>query len=447
MRQQPARRSCEGNSPAPLCAKRSVKKIALLCIVTGMIGASSLTAFAIQTVEPAEDSPMQQSDRPRAREAGIVIGVFDPGEHNAITDVPGVKVGHQTLRNSDSQRTGVTAILPHDGNIFQHKVPAAIAVGNGFGKLLGVTQVRELGLIETPILLTNTVSTFAVADALVAYTLDLPGNEDVQSVNPVVGECNDGYLNDIRAMSVTREDAWAAIEAAEAGEVAEGCVGAGTGTRCMGFKGGIGTSSRVLPENMGSYTVGVLVQTNFGGILNIDGAPVGEELGVHAFRRPDRSRTGNARQQQQPAAQQELDEPDQEHGSCMIVVATNAPLDARQLERLARRALLGLAALGSPMTHGSGDYVIAFSTAEELRVPYVRGKNTQAGEVVRDDRISPLFQAAKEATEEAVLNSLFKAETTTGRDGNVARALPLDEALEICRKHGVLQESNDNSGR
>lgn len=381
---------------------------------------------------------MQQNQRPRAREAGIEIGVFAPGKHNAITDVPGVKVGHKTLREGDSQRTGVTAILPHDGNIFQQKVPAAVMIGNGFGKLVGISQVQELGLIETPILLTNTVSAFAVADALVAYTLQLPGNEAVQSVNPIVGECNDGFLNDIRAMSVTREHVLSALKAAVGGPVDEGCVGAGTGTQCLGFKGGIGTSSRVMPESVGGYTVGVLVQSNFGGILSVNGAPVGKELGVHAFRQVVRERQTSTRQQSA-----DNDEPDagptQEHGSCMVVVATNAPLDARQLERLARRALLGLAAVGSPLTHGSGDYVISFSTAASLRVPYSpQGKTTQGGEVVRDDRLSPLFQGVKEATEEAVLNSLFRAETTTGRDGHTTEALPLEPTLEICRQHGVL---------
>ncbi len=276
-----------------------------------------------------------------------------------------------------------------------------------------------------------------------AYTLALPGNEDVQSVNPVVGECNDGFLNDIRAMSVGRNDVLAAIEAAADGPVAEGCVGAGTGTQCMGFKGGIGTSSRVLPDNMGGYTVGVLIQTNFGGILNVNGAPVGKELGVHAFRNQRAARERTDRRDEDPstpAEERDLQQPDQEHGSCMIVVATNAPLNARQLERLANRALLGLAAVGSPMTHGSGDYVIAFSTAEELRVPYVRQKNTQGGEVVRDDRLSPLFQGVKEVVEEGVLNALFQAETTTGRDGHTSEALPLDRVLEICREHGVLAE-------
>ncbi|MDA7980087.1 MAG: P1 family peptidase [Pirellulales bacterium] len=394
---------------------------------------------------PLSGSLQQDATRPRAREAGIVIGVFEPGKHNAITDVSGVTVGHATLNEGQSQCTGVTAILPHDDNIFQHKVPAAIAVGNGFGKLVGVTQVRELGLIETPILLTNTVSTFAVADALVAYTLNLPDNEDVQSVNPIVGECNDGFLNDIRAMSVGRNHVLAAIKAARDGQVAEGCVGAGTGTRCMGFKGGIGTASRLLPEHMGGYTIGILIQTNFGGILNVGGAPVGEELGVRSFRHREQIAASSQRASDNAGEDVQAfpDEDDQEHGSCMIVVATDAPLNSRQLERLARRALLGLAAVGSPMTHGSGDYAIAFSTAEELRVPYVRRKNTQAGDVVRDDRLSPLFQAAKEAAEEAVLNSLFRAETTTGRGGRVSKAMPLDRVLEICRRHGVLKASDD----
>jgi D-aminopeptidase len=277
-----------------------------------------------------------------------MIGVLSPGPLNAITDVEGVRVGHRTLVEGDSVRTGVTAILPHGGNIFREKVPAAIDVGNGFGKLVGYTQVKELGVIETPIVLTNTLSVFAAADALAGYVLAQPGNEDVSSVNAVAAETNDGFLNDIRARRVRAEDVRAAIESAKSGAVPEGSVGAGTGTRCMGWKGGIGTASRKLPQPMGGHVVGVLVQTNFNGILTMNGAPVGRELGRHFLR----DELHHAR-------------PD-EKGSCVIVVATDAPLDARQLQRLAKRALFGLAAVGSPMTHGSGDYVIAFSTSSRL---------------------------------------------------------------------------------
>ncbi len=361
--------------------------------------------------------------RPRAREIGIEIGVLSPGTQNAITDVAGVRVGHRTMIEGDSIRTGVTAILPHGGNIFQDKVPAAIVVGNGFGKLVGVTQVRELGTIETPIILTNTLSTFAAADALVAYSLRQAGNADVRSVNPVVGETNDGYLNDIRAQRVGRDDVNNALSSARGGPVEEGSVGAGTGTRCLGWKGGIGTSSRVLPKPHGGYSVGVLVQSNFGGVLTIAGAPVGKELGNYYLKRdvgPSSAERGS------------------EGGSCMIVVATDAPLDARQLERLAKRALLGLGAVGSPMTHGSGDYVIAFSTAEAVRVPYRRSERTLSRTVLRDEGLSPLFQAVREANEVAIVNSLLKATGVSGHRGRQTEAIPIDRVVEICVKYGMI---------
>jgi D-aminopeptidase len=374
--------------------------------------------------EPAEPPRAEASVRPRARELGIRIGILPPGANNAITDVSGVLVGHRTLWAGEDVRTGVTAILPHGGNVFQDKVPAAIVVGNGFGKLVGISQVEELGNLETPIVLTNTLSVFTAADAVIDYTLEQEGNEDVLSVNPVVGETNDGYLNDIRVRHVRGEHVLAAIRAARPGAVEEGVVGAGTGTRAFGFKGGIGTASRRLPEAAGGFTVGVLVQSNFGGVLTVDGAPVGEELGCYSLRELV-----------------EAGEP--QRGSCMIVVATDAPLDARRLKRLARRALLGLAATGSPMAHGSGDYVIAFSTAEGLRVPYSGGPRERRRAVLDDRALSPLFQAAREATEEAIINSLLRAESVTGFRGRTVEAVPIGRLVEICRRYGVIREGGD----
>jgi D-aminopeptidase len=360
------------------------------------------------------------SQRPRARDIGIVIGVLDPGPLNAITDVDGVRVGHQTIVEGKGIRTGVTAILPHAGNVFQQKVPAAIVVGNGFGKLVGFTQVEELGAIETPIVLTNTLSVFAAADALVGYTLNLPGNEEVQSVNPVVGETNDGFLNDIRARRLREEDVIAAIHAARSGPVEEGSVGAGTGTRCLGWKGGIGTASRKLPASLGGHTIGVLVQTNFGGILTVAGAPVGRALGRYYLKEQTSPREAEA-------------------GSCMIVVATDAPLDARQLKWLAKRALLGLAAAGSPMTHGSGDYIIAFSANRAVRILHEHPEHKVSMEILRDEALSPLFQAVREATEEAILNSILKATAVTGFQNRACEAVPVDRLIEICRKHHVIK--------
>jgi D-aminopeptidase len=347
-------------------------------------------------------------ERPRAREVGIAPGVLPTGALNAITDVPGVRVGQVTLREGNTIRTGVTAILPHGGNLFQDKVPAAIHVGNGFGKLVGVTQVRELGEIETPIVLTCTLCVPRVADAVLDYMLEQ--NPTARSVNPVVGETNDGFLNDIRARPVGAEHVLAAIRGATEGPVEEGAVGAGTGTIAFGWKGGIGTSSRVLPALLGGYTVGVLVQSNFGGVLQVLGVPVGIELDQFYLR-------------------DQLDRGDAD-GSIMIVVATDAPLDSRNLERLAARAILGLSRTGSPMTNGSGDYVIAFSTAEGVRRTPVRRGGVHQVELLPNDLTSPLFQAVVEATEEAILNSLFRATTTEGHRGRV-EALPVDRVVEM----------------
>lgn len=340
------------------------------------------------------------------------------GKQNAITDVLGVEVGHTTLIRGDSVRTGVTAILPHAGNIFQEKVPAAVFVGNGFGKLAGSTQITELGNLETPVILTNTLNVATAMDAVIKYTLKLPGNENVRSVNAVVGETNDGYLNDIRGQHVENKDVIAAIKNASSGKVAEGNVGAGTGTIAFGYKGGIGTSSRKLPEDLGGYTLGVLVQSNFGGVLQIAGVPVGQKLGNYSFR------------------DNLLNNVD---GSCMMVVATDAPLDSRNLERLAKRAFLGLAKTGGIASNGSGDYVIAFSTAKEMRIPYKITKKRLQQELVPNDLMSPLFMATIEATEEAILNSLFMAETCTGFKNRTIKALPKEEVLRILREHSALK--------
>lgn len=329
--------------------------------------------------------------RPRLRDLGITIGVFDPGPLNAITDVQGVRVGHRTVIEGERIRTGVTAIVPHEGNVFQDKTPAAVVVGNGFGKLMGTTQIIELGEIETPILLTNTLAVAQVAEGIVRWTLAQPGNEGVQSVNAVVGETNDGRLNDIRARTITYQHAIEAIEQAKAGAVAEGAVGAGTGTVAFGLKGGIGTSSRRLPERGGKHTVGVLVQTNFGGLLTIAGVPVWKQLGLNPF----------APQPQTPNA-----------GSIMIVVATDAPLSDRNLERLARRALVGLSRTGATIANGSGDYVIAFSTAQEVRRTPARRSSIATFAELPNEAMTPLFQAVAEATEEAIVNSLLQARAT-----------------------------------
>lgn len=353
----------------------------------------------------------------RLRDHGIEIGILKPGPLNAITDVAGVKVGHVTLIEGDTIRTGVTAILPHGGNLFQEKVPAAIYIGNGFGKLAGYSQVKELGNIETPIVLTNTLSVPVASDALISYTLVQDGNAEVRSVNPVVGETNDGWLNDIRGRHVTEEHVLRAIGNAKGGPVPEGNVGAGTGTVCFQYKGGIGTASRVLPQDLGGYTVGVLVQSNFGGVLEIAGVPVAKELdklpGKYSY---------------------------DTNGSCMMVLMTDAPLDSRNLERLAKRAMLGLAKTGGIASNGSGDYVIAVSTAAENRIPYKSDSLLRPVTVLRNEAMTSLFLATIESTEEAILNSLFMAETMVGRDGNKIMALPIDRILDIIDKYSRSKE-------
>ena len=389
-------------------------------------------ALALLILGTALLSPMMinadENRRPRARDAGVIVGVLPTGKLNAITDVKGVRVGHSTLIRGDKVRTGVTAILPHEGNLFQEKVPAAIFVGNGFGKLLGSTQVNELGEIETPILLTNTLNVPRVADALLEWMLALPGNEEVRSVNPVVAETNDGFLNDIRGRHVGREEVFAALRSAKDGEVEEGSVGAGTGTVAFGFKGGIGTSSRALPQGLGGYTVGVLVQTNFGGVLTISGAPVGRELGNYYLKEKLEPQKTGRQASDSPPMQDRAD------GSIIIVVATDAPLDARNLKRLAARAMLGLARTGSSSTNGSGDYVIAFSTQNRIRA----GDERRNVQLLGNDAMSPLFLAVVEATEEAIYNSLFRATSMTGRDGHRVEALPIERTLEILKKYNAV---------
>lgn len=351
----------------------------------------------------------------RARDYGIQIGILPTGKENAITDVTGVKTGHTTIVKGNNIRTGVTAIIPYEGNIFQQKVPAAIYVGNGFGKLAGITQVNELGNIETPIILTNTLNVSTAMDAVIEYIISLKGNEKVMSVNAVVGETNDSYLNDIRGRHVTKEDVLAAINNAKSGRVDEGCVGAGTGTVCFNYKGGIGTSSRKLELQQGGYTVGVLVQTNFGGTLKIDGVPLHQDPRSFGLRQP---------------LHNNID------GSCMIVVATDAPLDHRNLMRIAKRAMLGLARTGGIASNGSGDYVIAFSTAEGNRIPHQSKQPSTVNTVLLNDETSPLFLAVIEATEEAIINSLFMATTTTGRDGNTVSAIPIEKIIPILKNAG-----------
>ena len=382
-------------------------------LISALLAAPPLSAVA------------QDTTRPRARDLGIEVGIFPPGPLNAITDVRGVRVGHTTVVQGPNIRTGVTAILPHSGNPYASRVPAAIHVGNGFGKLLGVTQVRELGEIETPILLTCTLCVWKAADAMVEWMLGQDRMENVRSLNALVGETNDGGLNDIRSRPITPEHVVAALEGASEGPVEEGAVGAGAGTVAFGWKGGIGTSSRLLPESLGGYTVGVLVQSNFGGILQIDGAPVGEELGQYAF--ADQVGTDES---YDPEADV------QEWGSIMMVVATDAPLSSRNLERIARRAVMGLSRTGSYASNGSGDYVIAFSTANTVR------RSPQGGTASFDDLanndMSSLFEATVEATEEAIYNSLLKAVTVTS-NGMTVQALPIDETVEILRSYGVIR--------
>jgi D-aminopeptidase len=361
-------------------------------------------------------------ERPRARDLGIAPGIFRPGTHNAITDVAGVRVGHATVIEGDSVRTGVTAILAHDGNAFLDRVPAALHVGNGFGKLLGVTQLRELGEIETPILLTCTLCVWKAADAMVEWMLAQPGMAGVGSINPIVGETNDGGLNAIRSRPIRPEHVRAALDGAASGPVEEGALGAGAGTSAFGWKGGIGTSSRLLPATLGGHTVGVLVQSNFGGVLQILGAPIGRELGRYSFRGDVDRERGD--------------------GSIMMVVATDAPLSDRNLERLASRAVLGLSRTGSSASNGSGDYVLAFSTAASVRrrlpapgAPAAESARRTTTELT-NDAMSALFQAVVEATEEAIYNSMLRAVTVTSR-GRTVEALPLDRVRELLRKYNV----------
>jgi D-aminopeptidase len=390
-----------------------------------MCMANKLFAIAMVLLATAFAAAQSASPntRPRASDLGLKVGILPTGPLDAITDVAGVEVGQTTIVRGDNIRTGVTAVLPHTGNLYREKVPAAIFVGNGFGKLTGSTQVDEMGNIETPILLTSTTSVPRVADAVISYMLALPGNEDVLSINPVVGETNDGYLNDIRGRHITPDDVFSAIKGAKGGAVEEGDVGAGTGTVVFGWKGGIGTASRRLPTVVGGYTVGVLVQTNFGGVLTIAGAAVGPELGQYYLRK-ELEQSGSAK--------------DKADGSCMIVVATDAPLDSRNLKRLAARAWLGIGRTGGSASNGSGDYAIAFSTASEVRVQ----ANTQAllrsEQVMTNDAMSPLFLAAIEATEEAVYNSMFKATTLTG-NGHTVEALPIERTVKILKEHRILK--------
>lgn len=355
------------------------------------------------------------AQKKRAREYGIEIGVLRTGKLNSITDVSGVKVGQVTFHQSDGVHTGVTAILPHDKNIFQNKIPAAIHIGNGFGKLAGYSQVEELGNIETPIILTNTLSVPTAAAAIIDYTFLSPENNNVRSVNPIVGETNDGGLNDIRRRFITKEHVLEALKKAQTGAVEEGNVGAGAGTVCFGFKGGIGTSSRILPKSKGGYTVGVLVQSNFGGVLQVNGVPVGIELQKHKFSK--------------------IDEAYKDDGSCMIVVLTDAPLNAKNLKRLAARAMLGLGRTGGMAANGSGDYVIAASTAEDLRITHNFDSMFETFKVLRNNDLDLLFEAVIEATEEAIINSLFAAETLSGFENTKVEALPIDKTIEILKKY------------
>ncbi|SFS69319.1 DmpA family aminopeptidase [Sphingobacterium wenxiniae] len=377
----------------------------------------SLVIFSLSTsILP---NVFAQEQRGRIRDFGISIGILPTGQHNAITDVSGVKVGHTTLIQGADIRTGVTAILPYTGNIFQEKVPAAVYVGNGFGKMLGISQIEELGNIETPILLTNTLNAPIVANALIDYMLSLPGNEDVRSVNSVVGETNDGGLNDIRGRHIQASHVIEAIHTAAAGPIAEGNVGAGTGTECLGFKGGIGTASRKLPSSKGGYTVGVLVQSNFGGVLAVNGAPIGREL--RNFYMKDPKDTYKA------------------DGSCMIVIATDAPLSSRNLKRLAKRSYIAFGNVGAFSSNGSGDYSIAFSTHPDVRIPH-NSKDMELTTIdINNNDMSALFMAVWEATEEAILNSMFMAEDMKGRDGRELKAIPIQQTLKIMKKYNSLQ--------
>lgn len=376
--------------------------------------------IAVVTVLAAATALAQNEPRPRARDIGLAPGVFAPGSRNAITDVSGVSVGHSTLVQGDNIRTGVTVIVPHQGNVFQDKVPGAVFVGNAFGKLAGSTQVDELGTIETPIALTNTLSIGAVMEGLVRWTLDQPGNDSVRSVNALVGETNDGGLNDIRGQHVRPQHVIEALKASNTGAVQEGSVGAGTGTQAFGWKGGIGTSSRKLEARYGGYTVGVIVQSNYGGVLTMGGAPVGKILGRYSYKPTGQQANG-------PTGKEERGD-----GSCMIVVATDAPVDARDLKRIAARAVYGLARTGSSFSNGSGEFAIAFSTAPDLRTKF-GSSAVQPRTLLPTDGVSPLFQATLEATEEAVYNSMLKATPVASRFGK-SEALPIDRVKDIIAR-------------
>ncbi len=386
-----------------------MSRLVILCLAIGLLSSKSAAA-------------PNENERPRAREAGVEVGIFDTGEFNAITDVDGVVVGHSTVTRGDDIRSGVTAIIPAPGNLYTHPIPAWVHIGNGYGKMIGETQIREFGEIETPILLTCTLCVWSAANALKEWMYTQPGMGE-HTVNPVVGETNDSVVNNMWADPIQRDEVFAALNSASSGPVAEGSVGAGTGTQAFGWKGGIGTSSRILPEEFGGYTIGVLVQTNFGGIMSINGAPVGRELGTYSF-------------QQQVAPD---DDGDREDGSIMIVVATDAPLNARSLDRVGLRAIMGLARTGSFASNGSGDYVIAFSTNPAVRKPRVSETAVAIEELVNAS-MSPLFAATSEATEEAIYNAIFKATTVTSTRGEL-RAVPIEQLMEILEKHRVLNWS------
>ena len=373
----------------------------------------TMRTFALAMTLLSAATSSLDAQRARARDLGVAPGVFVPGANNAITDVAGVRVGQVTVTEGAGVRTGVTAIIPHEGNAYLERVPAAIWVGNGFGKLIGATQANELGELETPILLTCTLCVWKAADAMVEWQLQQPGMERVRSINPIVGETNDAQLNDIRSRPITAAQVRQALEGATSGPVAEGSVGAGHGTVAFGWKGGIGTSSRVLPASLGGYTVGVLVQSNFGGVLQVAGAPVGQELGQYAFKDASSKDGGD--------------------GSIMMVVATDAPLSDRNLKRVASRAIMGLGRTGSSASNGSGDYVIAFSTAREVRRA-VNATRLQTTELANEE-MSGVFEAVVEATEEAIYNSLFQATTVTG-NGRTVEAIPLDKVRAVLRKYG-----------
>ena len=380
--------------------------------------------IALLVTAPVLSSAASAQDRVRARALGVAPGIFAPGAHNAITDVPGVRVGQVTLKEGERIRTGVTAILPHSGNAYRSRVPAALHVGNGYGKFIGATQLNELGELETPVLLTCTLCVWKAADAMAAWMLEQPDMQQVQSINPVVGETNDGDLNDIRARPIDAQAVRRALETASAGPVQEGSVGAGTGTIAFGWKGGIGTSSRVLPASLGGWRVGVLVQSNFGGVLQVMGAPVGRELGRYAFQ--------NAVAAQASAKPGLAD--DRGDGSIIIIIATDAPLSDRNLSRVASRAMMGLGRTGSSASNGSGDYALAFSTAESVRRPFDATRH--ATTELANQEMSAVFQASVEAVEEAIYNSLFMATTVSG-NGRTAEAMPLDRVRKVLAEHGI----------